>query len=134
MRAGKFPGGRVEAADADAIATALRETREEIGVGAESCGRSDISTVWKRSAASGSHRSSPGSMAGYSAQPDPGEVAHVFEVPLDFFRAAGNLRQLHLSFRGRPPRSFLNSATPASASGRDSGYAAEPGKAPRGRG
>ena len=101
-----FPGGRMEAADADAIATALRETREEIGIGAELVrpfGYLDsletVSGFWVTPVVAWLD-------AGYRAQPDPNEVAHVFEVPLDFFRAAGNLRQLRLSFRGRPREVF----------------------------
>jgi 8-oxo-dGTP pyrophosphatase MutT (NUDIX family) len=101
-----FPGGRMEAADADAIATAVRETREEVGIGAEMLqpfGYLDsletVSGFWVTPVVAWLD-------AGYSAQPDPNEVAHVFEVPLDFFRAAGNLRQLRLSFRGRPREVF----------------------------
>lgn len=101
-----FPGGRMEAADADAIATALRETHEEVGIGAELVrpfGYLDsletVSGFWVTPVVAWLD-------AGYRAQPDPNEVAHVFEVPLDFFLSAGNLRQLRLSFRGRPREVF----------------------------
>lgn len=97
-----FPGGRMETGDVDAIAAALRETREEVGIGAELLrpfGYLDsletVSGFWVTPVVAWLD-------AGYHAQPDPNEVAHVFEVPLDFFLAAGNLRQLRLSFRGRP--------------------------------
>jgi 8-oxo-dGTP pyrophosphatase MutT (NUDIX family) len=38
----------------------------------------------------------------YVPRPDPGEVAEVFEVPLQFLMGAGNLRQIDFDWRGRP--------------------------------
>jgi 8-oxo-dGTP pyrophosphatase MutT (NUDIX family) len=97
-----FPGGRSEPSDSDAIATALRETLEEIGIEPtliEPFGYLDIlETVsgycvtpvvaWLDAA--------------YKAQPDPHEVAEIFEVPLEFFLAPENLRRLSVEYRGRP--------------------------------
>jgi len=97
-----FPGGRSEADDADAIATALRETHEEVGIepallrpfGYLDC----LETVsgfcvtpvvaWLDS--------------GYSARPDPHEVAEVFEVPLELFLLPQNLRRVRIEYRGKP--------------------------------
>lgn len=97
-----FPGGRSEAGDADAIATALRETHEEVGIASalvDPFGYLDIlETVsgycvtpvvaWLD--------------AGYQARPDPREVAEIFEVPLEFFLVPENLRRLRVEYRGRP--------------------------------
>ena len=97
-----FPGGRSEAGDANAIATALRETHEEIGIAPaliDPFGYLDIlETVsgycvtpvvaWLD--------------AGYRARPDPREVAEIFEVSLDFFLVPENLRRLRVEYRGRP--------------------------------
>jgi len=101
-----FPGGRVESEDADAIAAALRETREEVGIGAELVrpfGYLDsletISGFWVTPVVAWLD-------ASYRAQPDLNEVAHVFEVPLDSFLLPGNLRTLPMSFRGRPREVF----------------------------
>jgi len=101
-----FPGGRMETSDADAIAAALRETREEVGIGADLLrpfGYLDsletISGFWVTPVVAWLD-------AGYHAHPDPNEVAHVFEVPLEAFLATANLRKLHLSFRGRPREVF----------------------------
>ena len=97
-----FPGGRCEPADCDAVATALRETLEEVGIESaliEPFGYLDIlETVsgycvtpvvaWLDAA--------------YKAHPDPHEVAEIFEVPLEFFLAPENLRRLQVEYRGRP--------------------------------
>jgi 8-oxo-dGTP pyrophosphatase MutT (NUDIX family) len=97
-----FPGGRCEAGDANAIATALRETHEEVGIEpalVDPFGYLDIlETVsgycvtpvvaWLD--------------AGYQATPDPREVAEIFEVPLEFFLVPENLRRLRVEYRGRP--------------------------------
>ncbi len=96
-----FPGGGAEEDDIDKIATALRETREEIGVGAESIrpfGYLDcLDTV-------SGYRVTPVVAdvdPAYIATPDPREVASVFEVPLTFFADPANLRRRRMEYRGR---------------------------------
>jgi 8-oxo-dGTP pyrophosphatase MutT (NUDIX family) len=88
-----FPGGRAEPEDADAIATALREAEEEVGLHAR-------------------HIEVLGSLPTYTTgtgfivtpvvalieppftiEPDPFEVAEVFEVPLAFLMAPANHRR-----------------------------------------
>jgi 8-oxo-dGTP pyrophosphatase MutT (NUDIX family) len=85
-----FPGGRLEPADPDAVAGALRETAEEIGLDAshiEILGRLDPYVT----------------VTGYEVTPvvgavtppfelkaDPTEVADIFEVPLAFFLDPAN--------------------------------------------
>ena len=77
-----FPGGRIERGDADATAAALREAREEIGLAAH-----EVTVVGRL----GDHITGTGFRVtpivgfidpGFVALPDPGEVASVFEVPL----------------------------------------------------
>ena len=96
-----FPGGSAEAEDTDAIATALRETREEIGVGAESIvpfGYLDgLDTVSGFNVTPVVADIDPA----YVATPDPREVANVFEVPLAFFADSANLRFRRMEYRGR---------------------------------
>jgi 8-oxo-dGTP pyrophosphatase MutT (NUDIX family) len=96
-----FPGGRVEPDDADVIAAALRETQEEIGVAAallEPFGYLDcLETVSGYCVTPVVAWLEPS----YHAQPDPSEVAEVFEVPLALFLAAENLRRTHIQFQGR---------------------------------
>ena len=100
-----FPGGKVEATDADALACALREAYEEIGlpVGhAEPLGYLD------------SYRTGTGFQItpvvalvkpGFEHVLDPREVRDVFEVPLAFLMDEANHRKDSREWRGRQ-RSF----------------------------
>lgn len=95
-----FPGGRVEPYDRDAVATALRESHEEIGLEAgfvtplgylesfETISGYTVTPVVARVAADA------------QLKPDPGEVAEVFEVPFGFFLEPANLRRYTMDFRG----------------------------------
>lgn len=79
-----FPGGRVEEEDADIVATALRETEEEIGLDArhiEVIGQLDTyatRTGFEVTPVVGLVRPP------FDLTPDPVEVAEIFEVPLAF--------------------------------------------------
>ncbi len=96
-----FPGGGIDADDVDAVAAALRETHEEIGVERgliEPFGYLDtFETI-------SSYRIVPVVAwldASYRAVPNPREVAEVFEVPLAHFVDPANRHSRSLSFRGR---------------------------------
>ncbi len=96
-----FPGGRLEPTDADAVAAAVRETFEEVGVAPAQIaplGYLDAFTTIT------GFRVLPvvATIAGdYVARPDPREVAEVFEVPLGFLLDPANLASLSLEHRGR---------------------------------
>lgn len=88
-----FPGGRLEAEDADAVAAALREAEEEIGLArrhVEILGRfEEYGTVT-------GYRVTP--VVGlvrppFDLVPDATEVAEIFELPLDFVLEPTNLRR-----------------------------------------
>ncbi len=79
-----FPGGRQEAYDADRVATALRETEEEIGVGPDYV--EVLGALPDYITGTGYHVSPVVGLMrpGFTLRPDAGEVAEVFEVPLAF--------------------------------------------------
>jgi len=96
-----FPGGRMEADDPDIAATALRETHEEVGIPPE------------RIEVLGHMRPLP-TVTGYAMTPtigliagdvefriDTGEVAAVFEVPLNYLAEPGRFRRTDRDIRGR---------------------------------
>lgn len=101
-----FPGGRIEATDRDAVAAAVRETGEEIGLRPEQIrplGFLDpLATIT-------GFRVLPVVAVievDYVAHPDPGEVADVFEVPLAFLLDPDNLATHTLDLRGKPRQVF----------------------------
>ncbi len=96
-----FPGGKVETGDADAIAAALRETHEEIGVAPEHVNLVGLLDRYETG-------------TGFSIQPvvgfvapdvrltiDPGEVAEAFEVPFSFLMNPANHTRERMFWRGR---------------------------------
>lgn len=108
-----FPGGRAEAGDSSPICTALREAREEIGLDPLSVEvlaclpGSRVSSGFLVTPVLGFVRSPLG------LNPDPAEVAEIFEVPLDHVMEPqsyqchrmdrfGVFRQVHsIAYRGR---------------------------------
>lgn len=85
-----FPGGRSDEHDLDAIATALRETEEEIGLPpdcVEIVGRLDLFNTGTGFAIT----PIVGLVAvPFPLRPNPSEVAATFEVPLDFILDPAN--------------------------------------------
>lgn len=95
-----FPGGRVEAEDASPLATALRETEEEIGLA-----RQHVEVLGYLP----EYRTGTGFSVipvvalvtpPFALSPDPFEVAEVFEVPLSFLLDPGNHQRHSVHLRG----------------------------------
>lgn len=95
-----FPGGRQDPGDRDAAATALREAHEEVGLdGARVEVLGNLSTYVTGSAyvvtpVVGLVR------PGFTLQPNPHEVADVFEVPLDFLLNPAHHERHRLQWQG----------------------------------
>lgn len=96
-----FPGGRIESSDRDAVAGALRETHEELGIAPTLVQPLGLLDVF-------------GTISAYAVTPvvglidpncptlpDAREVDEVFEVPLRFLLDRNNLKHEERQFRGR---------------------------------
>jgi 8-oxo-dGTP pyrophosphatase MutT (NUDIX family) len=85
-----FPGGRVEASDADAVATALREAHEEIGL--EPFEVEVLGSLPTYTTSTGFIVTPVVGLVqpGAALRPDPIEVAEVFEVPLAWLMDPAN--------------------------------------------
>lgn len=96
-----FPGGRSEPEDDGAVATALRESEEEIGLDrslVKPLGFLDrFETISGYCVTPVVARIAPEARL----HPAPDEVAEVFEVPLAFLLDPANLRRYTMEFRGR---------------------------------
>ena len=106
-----FPGGRVEAEDADAVATALREAEEEVGLARDSVEVIGSLPVYR-------------TVTFYDVTPvvalvqpplrltlDAHEVADAFEVPLAFLMTPAN-HQRHVFEHDGYRREFLSMSWP----------------------
>lgn len=102
-----FPGGRIEEQDASPEAAALRETQEEVGLDPsriQLIGRLDtyvVRTGFEVTPTVGFVHPP------FEIDPDPFEVADVFEVPLAFFMDRGNHRQGSREYRGTLRRFYV---------------------------
>lgn len=79
-----FPGGKVDATDADAVGAALREAHEEVGLAREFI--EVLGQLPEYVTGSAFHVTPVVALVspGFSVHPNPFEVADVFEVPLNF--------------------------------------------------
>jgi len=96
-----FPGGGVDPGDHDAVATALRETNEEVGIDAQQIHPFGYLDCLETVSGFCVTPVVADLDSDYCATPNPGEVSAVFEVPLAFFIDPANLRRRRIDYRGR---------------------------------
>jgi 8-oxo-dGTP pyrophosphatase MutT (NUDIX family) len=85
-----FAGGKVDATDADAVAAALREAQEEVGLDSGYC--EVLGTLPSYITGTAFHITPVVALVqpGFTLQANPDEVADVFEVPLAFLMNPAN--------------------------------------------
>lgn len=95
-----FPGGRTDESDQDAVDTALREAEEEIGL---LRGHVEVLGTLPTYVTGTAFIITPVVALvkpGFELQPNPGEVADVFEVPLGYLMNPAHHRRHEFEFEG----------------------------------
>lgn len=96
-----FPGGKIDESDADAVAAALREAEEEVGLAPD---RVEVLGLLPDYLTGSAYRITPvvGLVRPHvSLKPNPQEVAELFEVPLAFLMDPANHQRHALDWEGR---------------------------------
>lgn len=96
-----FPGGRMEAKDEGPVAAALRETEEEIGLSSRHVEIVGFLPDYRTGTGFCVTPVVAFVTPPFELQPDPFEVAEIFEVPLAFLLDPANHRQHEIQWRGR---------------------------------
>lgn len=96
-----FPGGRVHASDTSLVETALRETREEVGIAAEYISVAGFLGAYETGTGFAIVPVVGVLSEGFSLLPEPGEVDEVFEVPLAFLLDPANCERKSAVWRDK---------------------------------
>ena len=96
-----FPGGRIEADDADPVAAALREAEEEVGLGAALSSPQGYLDPFATITGFHVYPVVARVSGAYLPRLDPSEVAEAFEVPLEFLLDPGNAHAVEVDWQGR---------------------------------
>jgi len=95
-----FPGGKVDESDADVVAAALREAHEEVGLTPEFVDVLGQLPVYVTGSVFHVTPVVALVLPGFSLQPNPFEVADVFEVPLHFLMDPAHHRHHRFVLQG----------------------------------
>jgi 8-oxo-dGTP pyrophosphatase MutT (NUDIX family) len=95
-----FPGGKADPEDADAVATALREAQEEVGLEREFVDIIGTLPVYTTGSAFIVTPVIGLVKPGFTITPNPDEVADVFEVPLAYLMNPANHRHHIVEWQG----------------------------------
>ena len=95
-----FPGGKVDDTDADAVMAALREAQEEVGLSAEFIHVLGTLPIYTTGSAFIVTPVVALVKPGVTLEPNTGEVADVFEVPLDFLMNPAHHRKHSFTAEG----------------------------------
>lgn len=96
-----FPGGRIDPGDDGPVAAALREAEEEIGLPPASVDVVGMADLYRTITGFEVTPVVGVVPPGLPITPHPGEVADVFEAPLDFLLDPANQMQRQAMFRGK---------------------------------
>lgn len=101
-----LPGGKVDPLDLDEVAAALREAHEEVGIAPR-----DVDVLGKGAAYVTGTRYRITPVVGllphdFVAVPEPGEVAAVFETPLEFLMNTANHTAAETFYKGKNRRYY----------------------------
>lgn len=96
-----FPGGKSDADDADATATALREAHEEVGIDRHFVQVLGVLPTYTTGSAFVVTPVVALVQDGFSITANPFEVAEVFEVPLEFLMNPANHRHHRVEWAGK---------------------------------
>ena len=96
-----FPGGRADAGDADAVATALRETEEEVGLSRDFVAIAGVLDPYETGTGFSIMPIVGFVREGFELKADASEVAEIFEVPLRFLMDPTNHERHMRVWQGR---------------------------------